>query len=268
VFLAFFLLSRTYASAQVVVNEFSVQDSPDWVELYNYGVSDIDLSFYKIKDEKENVLNLTGIIKAGEFITFDWSNRLNNDGDILWLIKTENSVDNIVEEIRYGEKGGVCSSDPSGSIGKTSDGGNTVERFLNHTKGKSNEKSQLNPCPTPTQLPTDTPRPTSTPKPTQTSFPTSKPTATPSTTLIQEVKSAETAEPATVFQNDEQETFGIFTNSPTPSEEGVVVNDKQKHPFVAFVFIGLGIAFIGTSASLFLRSKKNDYNGKDYLNEK
>ncbi len=266
------IIFRTTVSAQVVINELGVLDSPDWIEIYNFDQQPVDLSVFKVKDDKGNELTLSGILAGGGFKSFDWSNRLNNAGDVVWLVKV--SDDSVIEELKYGEKGGVCvPSNESGSIGKLTDGASgseRLERFSKDSKGSSNNNGVIDPCPTPTPEPTDSPTPTTKPtntpipKPTSTSVPTSKPKATTTFTVVPTIKQEdgqETGEGQTLKLGGDttNEVLGIKDVGEKESETANEEADK-KFPFLALIPIILGVTLMGSSFYYFLRKRKKDYN--------
>jgi len=157
--------------AQVVINEFSSGTTSDWVELYNTGSQSIDLSTYILTDSGTNTKNLQGTLNGGSFISFSFSNWLNNStADAVKLFN--NSA--LIDSIYYGSENQVCFAESNNSIGRYPDGNNTIDRFLSPTRDLSNNSVTLYPCPTPTPtfLPTPSPTPTLTPSPTPTPTPT------------------------------------------------------------------------------------------------
>jgi hypothetical protein len=176
IFLSFFIFkSQTYA--ELFINEFASDTEgtiadPDWVEIYNGGVSSVDLSDYRLEDlEATNKKILTGIIDPSSFTTFDWSNKLNKAGDVISLFKISNP--SLVNEVAYGDKGSDASAPGQGqSTGRSTDGTGGWIIFSASSKGSSNNAStpapNPTPTPTPTSVPTNTPTPTKTPTPTPT----------------------------------------------------------------------------------------------------
>lgn len=165
----------------VVVNEFASNTAdPDWVELYNSGEEIIDLSLYRLEDAASNKKNLSGNLGAKSWVAFDWSNKLNNDGDTIFLkkIATEETVDNV----KYGADGVVIPPGPLQSAGRQIDGEGPWVIFNTPTKGSANFTAISTPTSTPE--PTATPEePTVTPTPPPASTPTIEPTSTPTPTI-------------------------------------------------------------------------------------
>lgn len=269
----YFLFART-VNAQIVINEIGVLGSPDWIELYAY--EDIDISGWYIDDDNTstNVYTFPQGTTLGpsstKFRTENVSDRFNNSGDIIRLYKSDGTL---LEEISYGNKGGVCLPTSSGgSIAKTTDGGNYPERFSLSTYNASNTGGVLDPCPSPTNTPTPTPIPTSaptntpTPTPTPTSVPTSTPTSTPKPTAIPTKKPTPTPKDYTKenellkaqtdvsqfrYEDDKSDTQVLGTATDND------VQDESISPY-AYVLFGLGILFIGVSAFLFIRNKRHE----------
>lgn len=284
----FFLLTPHKVFAQVVINEFSSGTSSDWIELYNTSTEAINLSSYKLMDSTTNDKVLSGDISAGGFISFSFSNWLNNDGDTVRLF----NGDDLIDSISYGGEGQVCTSGDGESIGRYPDGNNTIDRFLISTRDSSNNGATLKPCPTPTPEPTPTNEPNScngtcgsnancqsplvcyegycrnndcksvtdcncstvTPTPTPTVAPTSSPTSKPTSTPEEE------NEP-NLISTAEGDVLGLRENleekeTPTPEpEEG-----SHKFNFLSLVFMVLGFIFIAFAGFSLLKRMKKDYN--------
>lgn len=257
-FISVALLLPRIAFAQVVLNEFSSSTSPDWVELY--AISETDISGWKIDDDATSTIMHTiqgqTVLGVGELYVADVSNRLNNPGDIISLYTKE---DSLVDQISYGDKGGVCVPSESQSAGRV-ENGNTIERFATPTKEGTNVGAALAPCPTPTPEPTEAPTPasTKTPESTKTASPTPKPT----------VKATATSRPTTKPISEKEEAdnekliLGLreeLENSPPPEEE---VEEKRNFPFYSLLFILPGIGFIGYPVFSFLRKRQKGYTGE------
>lgn len=166
------------AFAALFINEFSSATSnSDWVEIYNSDSSPVDLSAYILRDSTDsNKLDLSGMINGNSFQVFEWNNKLNNEGDTIKLLKTdETSVDQVV----YGISGSVPAPSGTQTAGRSPDGSQTWVLFANDTKGSSNNSSTVVPTPTPTLVPTNTPTPTPTKAPTSVPTPTPTPTLAP-----------------------------------------------------------------------------------------
>jgi len=174
-FFYFFLPLR--CDAKVWINEFSSNSDPEWVELYNSGEQQIDLSGWSLLDgnsDPSDDLSLEGCINPGEFRSFDhpggWLN--NSGGDTIVLKKPDGSEE---DSVTYGNGGVVgipkeeetAARNPAGSsnwkIGSPSKTDNTCQSTIS--------TPTPTPTPTPTEVPSHTPTPTSTSTPTPTSSP-------------------------------------------------------------------------------------------------
>lgn len=261
-----FIASLKIANAQIVINEMGVLSSPDWIELYAY--ENVDISGWYLDDVGTSSVIYTfpseTIVgpSTNSFITVDVDNRLNNPGDVIGLYKADKTL---VEEIKYGDKGGVClPANSDGSIGKTTDGGNVVERFSKSTYNTSNAGGILSPCPSPTPPPTSTPIPSSTPNPTDvpTETPHPSPTATPKPTSIPTKRPTATPQDFSSenaqIQEDLLQTNQQDSTATSDAVLGASETNEQHSaiPPFAFVLFGLGLVFIGSSAFIFIRNKK------------
>lgn len=153
-----------------MINEFSSGTTSDWVELYNTSTVSASLSNLRIRDSAANKKDLSGELEPGSFLLISFSNWLNNNGDIVRLMRIGDSEEETIEEIPYGDSGGLCAPGENGSIGKRQDGGSAIVRFAHPSKGESNNQAEEDPCPTATPVSSNTPQPT--PKPTDTPSPT------------------------------------------------------------------------------------------------
>lgn len=184
-FLLLFFVAKAPVFSALFINEFTSDTSgtikdPDWVEIYNSGPSSVDLSEYRLEDlNAKNKKTLTGIIDPSSFATFDWANRLDKMGDVISLIKINDS--SLVDRVAYGDQGNDISAPTQGqSAGRSTDGEATWTIFVVATKSSTNNSST--PIPTLTPIPTSSPTPTPTNTPTPISTPTTKPTSVPTAT--------------------------------------------------------------------------------------
>jgi hypothetical protein len=118
---------------KIFINEFlashtNSSSSEDWVEIYNPINNTIDLANCDLVDGANNTLSLTGTLNgATKYKAFDWTNRLNNDGDVIKLY----CYDTLLDSVSYGnwDDGNVNDNAVSPiegkSIGRTQDGDNT-----------------------------------------------------------------------------------------------------------------------------------------------
>lgn len=171
--LLFFCFSPKFIFAsEVMINEFAAvtegtSQNPDWIELYNPGDTEINLDGWIIRDSSEtNKINLEGLICPKSFRKFDFSNRLNNDGDKIRLF--DNKGDLIEEIIYFSDEipehklGQSTSRSPDGGVGWI---------VLTEPTPSNDECGFTSSIPTPTPNPTFTPTNTPTPSPTPTSVP-------------------------------------------------------------------------------------------------
>ncbi len=177
----FFSTSISLAAPQI--NEFSSSTSDDWIEIYNPDSMAIDLSNFKLRDSTENnQLDLSGVLAPQGFIIFDWANKLNNGGDIIRLVQVSDNLS--VDQVTYGNQGGLIAPGIDQSAGRLTDGGSVWTIFTTSSKNSSNNSSAIFTPPTPT--PSKTPTPTKSP-------PTPKPVTNSATKSPSIVKSVSTA---------------------------------------------------------------------------
>ncbi len=178
IFIVCFLInifSPSISLAAPQINEFSSSTSDDWIEIYNPDSIAIDLSNFKIRDSTENnKLDLSGILTPQSFIIFDWANKLNNSGDIIRLVQVSDNL--TVDQVAYGNQGGLIAPGIDQSAGRLTDGGGIWTIFTTSSKNSSNNSSAVftPPTPTPSKTPTPTKSPP-TPKP-DTNSPAKSPT--------------------------------------------------------------------------------------------
>ena len=239
------------ASAQVVINEFSPLSSPDWVEVYNNSTESANLSTYKLQDAAGNILTLSGTILPSGFAAFDWSNRLNNDGDTFSLYKNSD----VVMTVTYGGQGNVCIPSSLGSIAWIPDGGNTYDRLLVNTKELSNGLSFTDPCPTPTPEPTSTSTATPTSIPTSTPTPTPTPTKTSTPTPTKNPTPKPTITPSSISTSEEL-VLGIQNATSTP-EVSLQEETETGKKFPVFPVILIVTGFLCIAGAVFFFIKNN-----------
>ena len=178
----------------------------------------------------------------------------------------------VIDDISYGDSGGVCVSSQNGSIGRVYqtdiEGSNIIDRFSNYTKGLSNKDNILDPCPSPTPEPTATSVPTSTPTkiPSPTKTPSPSPTNKPvlKTSTPTRIKEIATEDIEDVLDNTKEAVLGIneigdSTGTPTPKSK-IADEGKRSIPLSAGLFVILGLVFISFAFYQLLRSRKKGYN--------
>lgn len=169
-FCVLFALSTFPVLASPIINEFSSATSADWVEIYNSGVETVDLSQYRLRDlTSTNKLDLSGSLAPSGFASFDWSNKLNNAGDLIKLVLI--SDESIIDQVTYGDQGGISAPTSAQTGGRKSDGSGDWVILSASSKGASNNSSDV--FSPPTATPTKTTTPTKIPTPTKTTTKTS-----------------------------------------------------------------------------------------------
>ena len=251
-------------NAQVVINEFSSGSTSDWIELFNISTQSANLSTYKLMDSGTNDKTLSGDIPSGGFVSFSFSNWLNNDGDSVRLF----NGDSLVDSVSYGDSEQICSAGSSESIGRYPDGSDIVKLFSLPTMDFSNNNVILTSCPTPTQEPTQestfaptstpTPTPTKTPTPTPKPTPTKTPTPKPSPSSSPDVLGDTSTDSSDLSVNDIR--LGMITPTPTPLIESEKIG---KIPPYSFFIAGGGVIFLGLAVYSFFTNRKKSYNNSD-----
>lgn len=265
-FISLILLFFVYPSktfAQVVINELSTGGSSDWVEIGLVATESADLSSYKLVDKSGNEKELSGNLTPSNYMSFDWSNRLDNTGDVVKLVSKANG--NQIDSISYGNEGGVCSPNNNESIGRV-DNGNVIERFSSPTRDATNQGATLNPCPTPSPEPTATATstPTTTPTASPTKTPTVKPTIAPTKTPTLRPSATPTEEPEeTATPEPTQESESLVNATETPTPQGIVAGASTSKKGISpianiFIYSGAGLMGIG-GIGLYIKHKKQ-YN--------
>ncbi len=271
-----FLLPQVI-SAQVVINEFSSNSNPEWVEILNLGSSPVDLNGWKLVDSANHVETLSGSIGAGSYFVYERSDGwLNNSGGDSVLLKDTSDV--IRDSITYGQSQSVVSTpDADKSAGRVPDGSANWVVNLSWTKGSANPSPTTTPTPSPVPTNTPTPEPTNSPTPSPTSTPTLTPTVTPTPkpTLSITPTGAEDsislenslmreADPENVLAFSE--TFAEGQLSPTLGISETSGGQSGKSiPFLAGVFIVSGLGLVGYTIYSFWKGSEgvNDKNGQN-----
>lgn len=112
----------------VVINEFlpaPASGDKEWVELFNFTTSTIDLTGWQIVDGSGAITNLSGEISAHDFrLIWEPKGNLNNAGDLIVL---KNNLDAVVDQVAYGNWDDGDLSDNAPLAGK----GESVARRVN-----------------------------------------------------------------------------------------------------------------------------------------
>jgi hypothetical protein len=169
-FLIIFLFSAEKVFAQVVINEFSSNSSPEWVEIYNTSPDQtVDLFGWQIIDGNgvSDDITLSGCILPLSFRLFNHADGwLNNGGDTISLKNSGNEL--VGESVVYGTFGMVAIPLAGKSAGRDPNGGSSWQVF-DSPSPVNNDCQFASPTPTSTLTPTPTTNPPT---------PTSAPTAT------------------------------------------------------------------------------------------
>ena len=234
---------------QVVINEFSSNSDPEWVELYNTLDSPIDLTGWFIKDEVQNPKVLSGTITGHGYFVFEnregWLN--NSGGDTITLL--DNSLPSgQINQIIYGKSNSIVGTPAfDKSAGRSPDGSSNWVNQLDWTKLSANPIPQ-----TPTPMPTDIPEPEDTPTPTAT--PTSAPTPIPKPTVTPTPKNTPTpstslrASPTRAIKAEESEIVLAAVTSLTPTDLPVITEKNSYNNLFPFLAIGTGTLLLAVSA--------------------
>ncbi len=143
-FLCFSFFNET-ALAAVMINEFNSYGDTDWVEVYR--TNDEDISLYLLKDEAGNSKSFSSEDCVAQFCTVDWSNKLNNSGDVIKLFLVSDQT-NFLDQVAYGDKNNDLIAPASGqTAGRSQDGTGNWLLFCTPTKGASNNEAV--PCSSP-----------------------------------------------------------------------------------------------------------------------
>lgn len=244
-----FLAFPLSIKANVVINEFLPNPSAgnnEWVELFNTGTDQVDVSTYKLVDDGNHSKDLTtlGTISPSGFAVYEYTGDgwLNNSGDSVHLKDSNGAA---LDDYTY-----TGNTSENTSYGRYPDGTGSFSIQASSTKGTTNS----GPVPTPTQtltpepttVPTNTPSPsntpTSAPLPTVTTAPTPKPTPKPSPkpSLI----------PTPTNQSDPTPQVLGTTVAPTDTPAPQPIPTKKPFPYLGLILIGLGCLGIAVSVML------------------
>jgi PKD repeat protein len=107
-------------SSEVVINEFMATPlaGNDWIELYNPTASTVSLDQWTITDGAANVIDLTGeAIGAHGYLVLEFSNKLNNAGDVIYL----DNITGTVDSVTYGtwDDGNMADNAPATEAGQS-----------------------------------------------------------------------------------------------------------------------------------------------------
>lgn len=125
----------------ILINEVmpNPQEGKEWIELYNSGSQNADITGWQIKDGSEKIYTLQGTIYADSFYIAEIKSRLNNSGDAIYLSDQNN---NSQHQLIYGNwRGAEISAPKKGeSIALQKDGSYIISQTP--TKNFTNIESQ------------------------------------------------------------------------------------------------------------------------------
>lgn len=208
--------------SSIIINEFMPDPSSgnDWIELYNPGVNDGDLSGYKLDDidggSTPRTIASGSIVPAHGFLAIDVSTILNQSNDSVRLLRPDGTVvdsfpySSTVKDRTYGRlpDGGAWYSDLAPSRGASNGSAPTPTATATPT-------STATATATETSIPTETPLPNETP--TATSSPTASATKTPTASRTPSPTKTATMTPTA-------------TASATPFPEGIRISEFMPAP--------------------------------------
>jgi hypothetical protein len=269
-FLLFFLFTaKSVLAAEVVINEFVIDGSPEWVEFYNASSSADYLKEYYIDDDedfnsdsgsrnKKSLENLNTSNISHPYLDLDSSSPMfNNDSDSVVLFDKDG---NIVDSYSYDKNPGS-----NISIGRSPDRSGDFFVLSSLTKGAANSSPIPTTTPTPTSTLTPTPNPTNTPTPTTTPAPTITPTPTktltsiPIPSVVATKSSSVSAKTQDVLgANEEKGEFFLPTNAEQSNKDSLNSNENGNtgNNWFQKISIFIGIVFIVSCAILTFRILK------------
>lgn len=224
----------------LIISNFSSNTTNDWVEVVNPTESEINFSEYFLTDVAGNKIEKDILIPAKGNCVFDWSNKLNNGGDTIFLQKKDTTQ---VDCVKYkdGAKGECANTrDPT----ETKPNTNCFEKPK--ATEQPNTPAPASPSGGPTVVLTQKPQPAS-----PTVAPTPMPTPDDDEPLVKNVLSAETQAPE---PSDSTLSFQAAQpdSEPVQTEE---TTDKNKN--IAIFSLATGSVLIATSAVLIYKKEYN-----------
>lgn len=272
-FIIFLFTFANHVSAQVVINEFVPDASPEWVEFYNASASAEYLKSYWLDDDVDFESDSGSSVKkllAGLNIDdiqhpyFEMTSFLNNGGDSVVLFDPSGAV---IDQFQYSASPG-----DGVSVGRSPDGSGSLVVLAAVTKGSANSGPQ--PTPVPTSSPTIAPSRTATPTPTLS--PTPQPAATttpkPATTIIPAKTS--TAKPLSSSPSSSPTAGDLVLGIKNDSDKTTAAASPSSHSGIfakiplAGIILTLGGLFCLGFAGLFLfkEIRKGYTNSSDNQN--
>lgn len=245
---ALFISPAAAANAgDILINEFSSNTDPEWIELYNNTDAPVSLVSWKLKDAAQSAKDISslGEISAHGFKIFEagsgWLN--NSGGDTLTLL--DNS-DLTIDTFSYGHAPDPVGTPAAGkSAGRNPDGSGNWQIFDIPTKGLTNNTS----TPTPSPSPSPTPSPKS-PSPTTSSVKSTSTAKSPTPNLSPQAQSSKTQQATILGQR--QESTPTATPSSSPSLTASPAPTGNPVPRIAILAIGSGLILIGSAIGFYL----------------
>lgn len=114
-------VSTTYAIGDLLINEImsNPASGEEWVEVYNPYDNVIPLDGWKLTEAGGTSMALSGLIGEESFVTAEFKNKLNNDGDTVMLSDPSGVV---IDEIQFGENGEAEAPGKGYSLARTQNG--------------------------------------------------------------------------------------------------------------------------------------------------
>ena len=217
---------------QIIINSFNSQGSPDWVEVVNNSQEEVNFNAYLVQDVVGNKIQKEVFIPPLGNCVFDFSNRLNNTGDVIFLYKGEEQIDCVL----YGDG-------DEGSCERTTA---SVENKPDSSCYSPTPTPEPTPEPTEPPTPSPTPAPTKSPTPKPTASPTKKPSPSPSPTP----SPSTTETPVSLAEATSTPTVLSVTDESPDSDKS---SSAGPHP-AAIIMIVAGIALSGFGIISLLRN--------------
>lgn len=272
VFSFLFFLLPSEVSAQVVINEFVSDGNPEWVEIYNSGSTEINLSGWYVlfQDNPDTTqrcyFDQGDAISSSGFKTIERSYSftnawLSNAGDTI-ILKDQNGGE--INKVSYGNATGAVVGAPTEgkSASRNPNGSNTwvisdPSKEASWSCISSTPSPSPSPTPSSTQSPSPTPIKSPTPTLTPTKSPTPKLTSTPKPTVTPKSEPSETEEPIVLGI---ESTPTPPTSSPSPELDGKVAEKVagwvKNIPLGPLVFIVVGVGLLIGTGIVFLKGNR------------
>lgn len=264
-------------ASDIRINEFSSDDKPEWVELYNAGTETVSLNNWVLwfdDDTPSQTITFSsnesiapGGYKVVEHNYAGQSGWLNNNSDTI-IIKDSSDIPQ--DSISYGGQSAIVEDPaPKQSAGRNPNGTGEWIIFSSPTMGTPNiayfpsTPPSPSPTPTPTSSPTPTPSPTpsNSPKPKATNTPSKTPAPTANPTIQPTVQPSVqdiTATPKPVKSkpklNYQIASVAAITTSATPAAQVSVKSQKQTN---YLIWVGIILIFAGILSIGYIYLRKN-----------